>query len=586
MSAEKPPKRRVVRVKTAPVGDSKTKRSLTVVSAPKAPKASPSQRSIRVITDSSQLPVPEAVLSGAKVTEKESHRYVLGEQIAGLAIVFRTNAGNVWLLYSDSLPDRALIELASIKTDIRKNEPQRQFAVCSEILLQEFLLTAQEQHKQKLAFSASDQHLHFEQLVEDAVANGVSDIHITLVRGRVIVEYRIDSRNQEIRKFPWSKSVEQTTALVRSVYNTIAGGTNASWNSRVPQDASIIHPIKGKKYQLRYAHDNVEGDGFHLVLRVLDDLSDSDSDGTETSFVPLQKLGLYDDESEIVDRMMEAPFGFLCVSGTTGSGKSTFLKNTIGIYAYANPGKNILTVENPVEYRIFNAKQTSVAHSSEMGAHLISALRRDPDCILIGEIRDVQTAKVAVEATQTGHFVWSTLHASNAISQISRLEDIGISRLTLAAPEFIAGMIHLALARKVCSSCRVHIKDGYQTGLISNDRFLRVKQAVNGALENVYVANPKGCAKCSQLDVNDITKVNVNAGFKGRMSVPEMIVPNLKILHAIKQGDDLGAYEAWIGSGGITLQKAAVRRLKDGHLCANEVEKQFKRLDHASEFYV
>ena len=510
----------------------------------------------KVLTSSAQLPLAEKVLSFSDSREEGVKTYVLGELVADKAVVFKANNGVVWLLSHDNLSQEELLDLASTKSEIRKHEKNFRIAKCPEPLFVEFWDHLKEQHKKKQAFSTSDQHIHFEALVLDAVEKGVSDIHITLARGVVSVEYRIDSMLQKIDRFSWSVSVEQTTSLVRSVFNTIAEGTKKSWNSRVPQDASIVRAIKGKNYQLRYAHDNVEGDGFHCVLRVLDDLGDKE-EGEESQFVALQKLGLYDDEVAVVDRMLEAPFGFLCVSGTTGSGKSTFLKNLISGYGHNNPGKNIVTVENPVEYRIYNAKQTSVSSPEAMGEHLISILRRDPDAILIGEIRDRQSAKTTIEATQTGHYVWSTLHASNALAQVSRLEDIGISRLTISAPEFMTGMVHLSLARKVCKSCRIPIKTALQQGLIQRDRFDRVKTAVNGAIENVFVANPSGCAQCST--INATGERDINAGFKGRMTVPEMVIPTLKILKAIKEGDDLGAYEAWRESGGLLCGKGRSR---------------------------
>jgi len=194
---------------------------------------------------------------------------------------------------------------------------------------------------------------------------------------------------------------------------------------------------------------------------------------------------------------------------------------------------------------------------------------------------------VTVEATQTGHFVWSTLHASNALAQVARLEDIGISRLTLAAPEFIAGMLHLALARKLCGKCKIHIKDALQKQIIPRDRYDRVVKATDGHIEGVFVANPAGCSNCaSSADIEGVPEaVDVNAGFKGRMSVPEMVLPNLEILNAFRSGDDLAAYQAWRKTGGTTIQEAAVRRMKEGHICANEIEAQFKRLDHNAEFY-
>jgi toxin co-regulated pilus biosynthesis protein T len=537
----------------------------------------------KIITESAQIPTPDTILSGVVFkSPSEDKRYLLGEIVQNKAIVFKTNSGAVWLLAQDDIGQEELLDLAATKTEIRKAEEQYVFAKCPATLFQEFVVLASEFNKKKQALASSDQHIHFENIVLDAVGRGVSDIHITTSRGVVTVEYRIDSRNQVISKFGWSRSVEQTTSLVRSIYNTIAEGNEDSWNPRVPQDASIVHAIKGKRYQLRYAHDNVDGDGFHCVLRVLDDLGDN-SDCEEGSFVALQKLGLYDDEVDLVNLMLEAPYGFLCVSGTTGSGKSTFLKNLIGGYAFVNQGKNVISVENPVEYRIFNVKQTSVSDASKMGVHLVSALRRDPDAIFIGEIRDIHSAKVSIEATQTGHYVWSTLHASNALAQVSRLEDIGVSRLTMAAPEFLAGMVHLALARKVCPSCRIHINDGLKKGLINKDRYERVVRATDGNLDNVYIANIRGCSACTRSD--DDQKVDVNSGFKGRMSVPEMIIPNIRILKSIKAGDDLGAHEAWRETGGKTLQEAAIRRLMDGYICANEIESQFKRLNHDAIFY-
>jgi len=552
------------------------------------PAKLPKNRRTKKIYSAGEIPTSERLLSRrSKDEDPDNERpYLLQDFVARKVIVFRAATGATWILKSDDLTRDEYESFASTEARVKREAESYQIATCPDIIFLEFLDQAIELHKRRVSGGPSQQQEQFEALVIDASERGVSDIHITVARGSVIVEYRIDSRNVRVKGGEWAISVEQTTNFVRAVYNTITQATEDSFNSRIPQDASIVHTIDGKKYQLRYAHDNVEGDGFHVVLRVLDDLSDSEDEGGP-HFVPLTKLGLYDDEVEVIERMQAAPYGFLCVSGTTGSGKSTMLKNMIGSYAHENQGKNIITVENPVEYRIFNAKQTSVSSAEKMGAHLVSAMRRDPDCILIGEIRDKQSAKVTIEATQTGHFVWSTLHASNALAQVARLEDIGISRLTLAAPEFIAGMLHLALARKLCGKCKIHIKDALQKQIIPRDRYDRVVKATDGHIEGVFVANPAGCSNCaSSADIEGVPEaVDVNAGFKGRMSVPEMVLPNLEILNAFRSGDDLAAYQAWRKTGGTTIQEAAVRRMKEGHICANEIEAQFKRLDHNAEFY-
>jgi len=549
---------------------------------------------IKQIQSSGEIPVPERLLS-RRVSEDDPDNerpYVLQEDVAKKAAIFCAPSGTTWILKSYELTKDELEAFVSTEGAVRRASETYQIAECPHIIFKEFLEHALDLHQKRISGGPSQQHEQFDTLVLDASARGASDIHITVARGAVVVEYRIDSRNIRVKGGEWAMSVEQTTSFVRSVFNTITQATEDSFNPRVPQDASIVHSIDGRKYQLRYAHDNVEGDGFHVVLRVLDDLSDSEDDEGPT-FVPLTKLGLYQDEVDIIERMQAVPYGLLCVSGTTGSGKSTMLKNMIGSYAEINLGKNIITVENPVEYRIHNAKQTSVSSAEKMGAHLVSAMRRDPDCILIGEIRDKQSAKVTIEATQTGHFVWTTLHASNALAQVARLEDIGISRLTLAAPEFIAGMLHLALARKLCPKCKIHVKDALLKGLIPRDRYDRVVSATrihvtdgNASIENVFVANKSGCSNCKAIHEDKIPgAVDVNAGFKGRMSVPEMVLPNLEILNAFRTGDDLAAYTAWRKAGGKTIQEAAIRRMMDGHLCANEIESQFKRLDHNQEFY-
>lgn len=318
-------------------------------------------------------------------------------------------------------------------------------------------------------------------IVGQAIKMNASDIHIEPFESSVRVRYRIDGDLQEIMRF----SIKSHMAIVTRV--KIMGKMDIA-ERRIPQDGRVETELEGKEIDMRISTlPTVYGE--KIVIRLLD------RNGFSFS---IEDLGLEDRDLKIFNKIIKQPYGIILVTGPTGSGKSTTLYTILK--DLNDEEKNIITVEDPVEYKLEGINQVQVNTKSGLtfAKGLRSILRQDPDIIMIGEIRDSETAEIAVRASITGHLVLSTLHTNDTASTIARLIDMGIEPYLVSTS--VIGIISQRLVKKLCPSCKTHYEPSPQ-----EKRILGLNPD-----ESIVLYRATGCNKCIK-------------GYRGRIAIHEIM---------------------------------------------------------------
>jgi type IV pilus assembly protein PilB len=322
-------------------------------------------------------------------------------------------------------------------------------------------------------------------LITQAIQDRASDIHIEPTERDLRVRFRIDGVLHEIMKSP--KTIQAGVISRLKIMSDI----NIA-ERRIPQDGRLSVQANGKKIDLRVATlPTVWGE--KIVMRILDN---------STAMMRLTDLGFSDNNYTRFETSFVKPYGMILVTGPTGSGKSTTLYATLNIVS--TPEKNVITVEDPVEYRIpgINQVQVNVKAGLTFAAALRSILRSDPDVVLIGEIRDHETAQIAVEAALTGHLVLSTLHTNDAPSAITRLTEMGIEPFLVGSA--LDCVLAQRLARRLCSKCKEPYLPSEKEMTASNFPWLPGEP-----VPELY--RPVGCPTCAK------------TGYKGRLALHEVM---------------------------------------------------------------
>ena len=328
-----------------------------------------------------------------------------------------------------------------------------------------------------------------EKILSDGIRRGATDIHVNPDMKGIRIRYRIDGALQHSMFLPF----ELLNPIVSRF--KIMGQMNIA-ESRLPQDGSAEFFYKKRKLDLRISTFPVVG-GENVVVRVLDKAQIK---------VGLENLGFYDDDIEKLNESLQLPFGMILVTGPTGSGKTTTLYSCLSMINTVS--RNIITLEDPVEYHLPLARQCQINAKAGLtfASGLRSVLRQDPDVILVGEMRDSETAELAIRAALTGHLVFSTIHTNDAISSIARLMDIGIDPFLISST--LDSIIAQRLVRSLCEECKETVPPfsvQYK------------KLGISPTEHTLYKA--KGCQVCD------------DSGFKGRSVIYEI----LKITPAIRE---------------------------------------------------
>jgi len=366
-------------------------------------------------------------------------------------------------------------------------------------------------------------------IVEQAVREGASDIHIEPFEKNTRVRYRIDGQLFNALDFPKNLHPAVSSRM------KIMSGMDIS-EKRKPQDGRILLKVLNRRVDLRVSSlPTIYGE--KIVIRILDQ---------GNAKVGLAKLGLAPDDKAKVDTVCGAPYGIVLVTGPTGSGKSTTLYSVLE--QINKPEVNVVTVEDPVEYTIFGIGQVQVNERAGLNFNntLRSILRQDPDKIMVGEIRDGETAQLAIRAALTGHLVLSTLHTNDAPSAAIRLVDMGIQPFLVSSS--LLTVIAQRLVRTLCESC----KQKYE-----------LPEKVCDTLEvprGTEVFRPVGCNECR------------GTGYRGRSAIFEIMSVSENIRQLIVSGasSDVLRREA-IQSGMKTLRQSGVQKILDGLTSVEEV---------------
>ena len=331
-------------------------------------------------------------------------------------------------------------------------------------------------------------------IIITASKNNTSDIHFDPREDGMMVRFRIDGDLQDYTYIPKAFERNLTTRL------KILANMNIT-ESRLPQDGAIKGEFGGKYLDMRVSCLPLN-EGEKIVIRILD---------YTRSLQGIDSLGFNPTNLAKLKRMMGVPNGIILVTGATGSGKSTTVYSIL--QGLNKPEINIITVEDPIEMNIEGMNQVQV--NAEIGmtfaAALRSILRQDPNVILIGEIRDSETAQIAVRASITGHLVLSTIHTNNSLSTIERLLDMDVERYLLSTA--LTGIISQRLAKQLCTKCRVE----RETTKYEKKVF---KRYMNRDIDKIYDANPDGCEHCRK-------------GYKGRIAIQEVLELDDEIRNAL-----------------------------------------------------
>ena len=370
-------------------------------------------------------------------------------------------------------------------------------------------------------------------ILEQAVRQRASDVHIEALETKVRVRYRVDGA--------LCSKMEYDNSLLPAISTRIKimGGMDIA-EKRKPQDGRMSLVVDGQEYDIRISSvPTVYGE--KIVMRI-------------SSKVNLAKdkkeLGLAPDELKRFDHMMSHPHGIIFVTGPTGSGKSTTLYTALS--ELNSEEVNIVTVEDPVEAALEGINQIQVNNKVQLtfAAALRSILRQDPDIIMIGEIRDSETASIAVQASITGHLVVSTLHTNSATGTLGRMVDMGVERYMLA--DSVVGVIAQRLVRRLCPHCRKK-----RLATLEEKKLMRLPQE-----KNVEIYEPGGCNLCN------------NTGYYGRKGIFEIMEVNEEIQRLIATGSDSKMLiEAARRNGMRTLRENGIRDVLDGVTSIEEMQK-------------
>ena len=369
-------------------------------------------------------------------------------------------------------------------------------------------------------------------IIEQAIKDRASDVHIEAQEDKLRIRYRIDGILHDTMSLPVSVHLPLVSRL------KILAGMDIS-DRRRPQDGQFSVEVEEKKVDVRVAtSDTVHGE--MVVMRILD---------KSFALLDLTELGFLPEALQRYRRMLNSPFGIILLSGPTGSGKTTTLYSSVNQLNHNE--RNVMTIEDPVEYRFSNINQIQVNPSAGVtfAGGLRAIMRLDPDVILVGEIRDRDTAAIAIQASLTGHLVLSSIHANDSVGAVSRLLDLGIEPFLISSS--VIGIVAQRMVRRVCAHCRKRIAASPE------DRAIYEKEMSEKRTEFFY---GQGCNYCA------------NTGYLGRCGVFEIFALSEETRHMVLTGaGEETIRQRAIQEGMVTMWRDSMIKVKQGITTPNEL---------------
>lgn len=370
-------------------------------------------------------------------------------------------------------------------------------------------------------------------IIQGAISGKASDIHVEPREHAMRVRYRVDGILYDMMQIPKRLQPAVTSRI------KIMAGVNIA-ERRLPQDGRISVKSNGGEYDLRVS-TLLTVFGEKVVMRILDKAS---------VLLQLEDLGFLPDQQRLVESLIEKPYGMILSTGPTGSGKTTALYTALN--RINSEDRNIVTVEDPVEYQLVGINQSQVHAGAGItfARGLRAILRQDPDIIMVGEIRDLETAEIAIQAALTGHLVFSSLHTNDAASALPRLIDMGVEPFLIASSVIAA--IGQRLVRVVCRNCKTTYKP--------DAKVLDELGVPPEKRKNLVFSRGQGCSTCS------------NRGYRGRTGVFEILRMNEKIKRLVMEGKSaLEIRDVAVADNMVLMQDCGRAKVLDGITTPEEV---------------
>lgn len=407
--------------------------------------------------------------------------------------------------------------------------------------------------------------------IAKAAETNASDVHMTMNKTTARVEFRVDGNMNSMGDLP----AEEAKSIMAATY-TLADDADASYQELEYQAARLSSgdrvSLPSGVQALRIQWNPLANQGRYMVCRLLYAGKRDNKD--------LDALGYSSGQLKLIKHMRQIPIGINIISGPTGSGKSTTLKTALQALIREKRGEvNVITVEDPPEYVIEGAKQMPVTNTKTAGERsaafqkaIGASLRSDPSVIMIGEIRDKESAKLAFEGAMTGHQIWTTLHTNSAIGIIDRLKDLGVEEFKLFDPSTVTGLVGQRLVPLLCPHCKIKLDEAEELGLVDEtvyDRANLLISSLGGSHTNLALYyRGEGCKKCQK-------------GYAGRTVVAEIIIPDVKFVELLAEGKKIEARKYWLTEmsmpyklTGATMLAHAISKMLKGELGPADIERE------------